>query len=464
MSLRELSIKKEYRSLNDEVVADFYIPVLNEALKYDRAVGYFSSSVLIQISKGLCGLIKNGGKVRLIASPYLSEEDMESINKGYLDRDTVIKETLLKELKEHEEYYDKERLNLLSNLIASGVLDIKIALTTNKKSQGLYHEKMGIVTDTEGNRMAFSGSMNETEAALTLNYEAIDVFCEWNSEDEKSRVNSKASAFDRIWENSENSILVMDFPEIKEAIIRKYRKNDNVMLTIDEEQLAKLKGVKKQSVTLPEIPASVTLHRYQEDAIDEWAKRNYRGIFDMATGTGKTYTGLGAIVNLSYHLSGKLAVIIVCPYQHLVEQWVEDIVKFNIDPIIAYSSSGQKDWKTRLDRAIRDQKLRKDKGFFCLVTTNATFTSEFVQKKINAITSDILLVADEAHNFGAENIRVLMNDRFQYRLALSATLDRHHDEEGTKALHDFFGDVCIKYSLERAIQEDKLLIEDEPES
>ena len=308
MSLRELSIKKEYRSLNDEVVADFYIPVLNEALKYDRAVGYFSSSVLIQISKGLCGLIKNGGKVRLIASPYLSEEDMESINKGYLDRDTVIKETLLKELKEHEEYYDKERLNLLSNLIASGVLDIKIALTTNKKSQGLYHEKMGIVTDTEGNRMAFSGSMNETEAALTLNYEAIDVFCEWNSEDEKSRVNSKASAFDRIWENSENSILVMDFPEIKEAIIRKYRKNDNVMLTIDEEQLAKLKGVKKQSVTLPEIPASVTLHRYQEDAIDEWAKRNYRGIFDMATGTGKTYTGLGAIVNLSYHLSGKLAV------------------------------------------------------------------------------------------------------------------------------------------------------------
>ena len=77
----------------------------------------------------------------------------------------------------------------------------------------------------------------------------------------------------------------------------------------------------------------------------------------MATGTGKTYTGLGAISKLNLDLRGHLAVVIVAPYQHLVEQWVEDIEKFGMKPIIGYSASSQKDWKTRLENAVRRQKL-----------------------------------------------------------------------------------------------------------
>ena len=151
-----------------------------------------------------------------------------------------------------------------------------------------------------------------------------------------------------------------------------------------------------------------------------------------------------------------LAVIIVCPYQHLVEQWVEDIVKFNIKPIVGYSSSPQKDWKKRLARAVRDQKLRRDKSFFCFVCTNATFASTALQDEISKIQSSVLLVVDEAHNFGARSYARLLDDRFTYRLALSATLDRHRDDEGTAILYDFFGKKCIEYSLEKAIEEDKL--------
>ena len=151
-----------------------------------------------------------------------------------------------------------------------------------------------------------------------------------------------------------------------------------------------------------------------------------------------------------------LAVIIVCPYQHLVEQWVEDIVKFNMEPIIGYSSSRQKDWKKRLSKAVLDQKIRRDKKFFCFVCTNATFASEYVQNQISKVKSPILIVVDEAHNFGAESYSTKLDNRFNYRLALSATMDRHNDEEGTQALYDFFGKKCIEYSLERAIKEDKL--------
>ena len=176
----------------------------------------------------------------------------------------------------------------------------------------------------------------------------------------------------------------------------------------------------------------------------------------MATGTGKTFTGLGAIAKISEDLNDELAVVIVCPYQHLVDQWVEDIVRFNIDPVVGYSSSPQKDWKKRLSNAVRNQKLRKDKRFFCFVCTNATFTNSFVQEQICKIKSPILLVVDEAHNFGARTYAKLLDDRFTYRLALSATLERHRDEEGTSALYEFFGKKCITYTLDRAIEEDKL--------
>lgn len=192
------------------------------------------------------------------------------------------------------------------------------------------------------------------------------------------------------------------------------------------------------------------------NTIASWVGENYHGIFDMATGTGKTFTGLGAISKLSEDLNDKLAVVIVCPYQHLVEQWVEDIVRFNMKPIIGYSSSPQKDWKQRLSKAVRDQKIRVDKSFFCFVCTNATFTNSYVQEQISKIHSPVLLVVDEAHNFGAASYARLLDDRFTYRLALSATLERHRDEEGTALLYAFFGKKCIEYSLDRAIEEDKL--------
>ena len=171
----------------------------------------------------------------------------------------------------------------------------------------------------------------------------------------------------------------------------------------------------------------------------------------MATGTGKTFTGLGSIAKMSEDLDDELAVIIVCPYQHLVEQWVEDIVRFNIKPIIGYSSSAQKDWKKRLANAIRDQKIRQEKRFFCFVCTNATFANVYVQEQISRIRTPILLVVDEAHNAGARSYARWLDDRFAYRLALSATLDRHHDEEGTALLYNFFGKKCIEYPLEISI-------------
>ena len=94
MSFLDVEIKPEYRSLIDDMIEDFYIPLLNEAIIYKRAVGFFSSSALIEISKGISGLIKNGGKIQLVASPKLNDEDIEAIEKGFEQRNKIIEGVL----------------------------------------------------------------------------------------------------------------------------------------------------------------------------------------------------------------------------------------------------------------------------------------------------------------------------------------------------------------------------------
>lgn len=466
MGLKDHNVKSEYRSLIDNVVQDFYIPLLKDAVSYKRAVGFFSSSSLVEISKGIAGMAAEGGKIQIVASPYLSDEDIDAIRHGYEDRNKIIERALLTQISEKPtDYYSMERLNLLAALIADGVMDIQIAYTEDKHGIGMYHEKMGIIEDVYGDKIAFSGSNNESATAMTINYETMDVFRSWGDSSEIERVRLKENAFYSIWHDTEPNIKVLKFPNITDVLIERYRRKP-ANFAIDDEQFAKrmltyASKISDISSTYggpigARVPDDITLREYQKDAISVWVGENYRGIYDMATGTGKTLTGLGAISKLSEDLDDVLAVIIVCPYQHLVEQWVEDIVRFNIKPIIAYGDSPQKDWKKRLSRAVRDQKLRRDKSFFCLVCTNATFAKDYVQDKISKIQSPILLVVDEAHNFGARTYARLLDDRFTYRLALSATLDRHRDDEGTAVLYEFFGKKCIEYSLDRAIDEDKL--------
>lgn len=464
MSFKELKLNTEYRSSIALTSRDFYAPILKVASKYDRAVGFFSSSSLVHIAEGLLPFVNNGGTMRLVASPILSKEDVEAIKQGYEKRESVIAGAIERELYEPKNFRDSERLNLLANLIADGRLDIKIALVENNKNYGIYHEKMGIFFDEEDNKIAFSGSNNETYTGMDINYEAFDVFCSWENEADAKRADTKANAFEKIWNGLDPKVSTYVVPEVKEFILQKYMRAKVDYQVFDEKDFEPTDDiVPSYEISISDevygarVPDNVNLHQYQEDAIDMWQKNGFHGIFDMATGTGKTYTGLGAIARLSEVLEDKLAVFIVCPYQHLVEQWKEDIVKFGMNPIVGYGAIPAKQWKTKLADAVRNQKLKVHKReFFCFVTTNATFSGDFVQEQIRKIKGNALLVVDEAHNFGADYLSCLLTDKFNYRLALSATLDRHGDPEGTQALYDYFGEKCIEYTLDRAIEENKL--------
>lgn len=460
MSFKDVDIKKEYRIPRDNITSELYVPLLKEAILYKRSVGYFTSSALLEIATGISKLVNNNGKIQLIVSPYLEKEDIEAINKGYELRNNIIERAMLMYLVEPQNYFEEEKLNLLATLIAEEKLDLKIAFSFKDNKLGLYHEKMGIFYDKEENRVAFSGSMNESQTAFVSNYETIDVYTSWSSEDGKERVENKEIAFERLWNNIDNSARVMEFPEAVKKKLLEYKKEDiNFKILYEEEEniLHETEPVEeeiielKKNTNIPTIPEGKELYPYQKEAISNWKKNNYRGIFDMATGTGKTYTGLGAIAELFKEKDGKLAVIIVCPQKHLVNQWVEDIIKFNICPIIGHSESIQKDFKKRLKNAIIDYNLDIRK-FFCFICTNATYSMKSTQEELSKIKGDILLVVDEAHNFGAKSILKTLDDKYTYRLGLSATFERHNDEIGTNILNDFFGKKCIKFTLEEAIE------------
>lgn len=446
MSLIDLNIKSEYRSLIDNVVDDFYVPVLKESVLYQRAVGFFSSSALIAISKGVEGLISNGGKIQIIASPRLSQEDIDEIRKGYEVR-KILERALLRGIETHNSVEDTSRLSYIASLIANGVLDIKIAFLSTNNEIAMYHEKMGIMNDIEGNAVAFSGSMNESENAFSANYESFDVFCSWTNE--KERVFQKQMAFQAIWNDYEPGVETIDFPEaVKDRI---YAFNNS---------LRRNSGLKTpEENSLPEdamfLPPDFKIRPYQESAIQNWKENGYCGIYDMATGTGKTLTALASIEQLFSDNHKRLGVVIVCPYQHLVEQWVEDIVRFGIKPIVGYSSSSQKSWKKNLAQAVRSFNLRVS-DFFCFITTNASFVTKTVQDQIGILSEDVVFVVDEAHNMGATNYRRYLPDNIKYRLGLSATIDRHNDESGTTALAEYFGKKCIAYSLKDAIDSQML--------
>lgn len=455
MSLKDLNIEVEYRSKHIDIATNFYIPLLKEANIYKRAVAYFSSSSLLEISIGVCALAKRGGKIKLVTSPCLSKEDIEAIKEGYLKRNEIIKNALLSKLDEVTEEFEKDRLDLLANLIAMNILEIKIVLIEG--GTGIFHEKVGIIEDDFGNKVAFSGSMNESETAFKKNYETIDVFCNWKIGDETRRFEKKFDAFENMWNGKDKGIEVIDFPEISEEIIKKYRRRELIDFSVDMREYCKDNSKEKIKKSLgARLPKEYKLRDYQEEAIKNWINNNYRGIFDMATGTGKTLTALGAIAKLSEKLQDKLGVIIVCPFQHLVEQWVEDIKKFNMKPIVGFSSSPQKDWKDRLKLAIRKLNYDDSNNFFCFICTNATFSSREVQNLLQKSKKSLLLVVDEAHNFGAISIRKLLIEKYNYRLALSATFDRYMDEEGTSELYNFFEKKVIEYPLKKAIEEKML--------
>lgn len=225
-SLRDLQLKLEYRTGQDDLVNDFYIPCLEKCVGYHRAAGYFSAQVLNLAARGVAGLIRNEGSMRLVVDPLLSSQDVEQIKKGYSER---LDEVLVRNLKDTLANADEEtlkRVEATAWLVATGKLEIKVAIVTGEQNIPLnypYHEKWGIFVDSAGDKVVFTGSMNETPQGLEKNFESIDVYASWKGEDPKERVRTKEQDFEKLWQDKTPGLRIFDFPEAAKKELLKHR-------------------------------------------------------------------------------------------------------------------------------------------------------------------------------------------------------------------------------------------------
>ncbi|MDW8802469.1 DEAD/DEAH box helicase family protein [Clostridium sp. A1-XYC3] len=446
MSLKDIEFKLQYRSDIDNLDNDFYNICMKQSSSYDRASGYFTSSSLKQCSQGLEQFIRKDGTIRLIVSPKLEKQDIEAIEKGLNSKEKVIEEVLIRELSLTEENIKNHTLSILSWLIYKNKLQIKIAVL-KKLKLGIYHEKFGVFTDEFGYKVAFTGSANETVGGYTNNFESIDVYVPENQR-EMQRIKLKEENFNNMWSNNTGDLEVLDFPEAAVKKLLQYMDYKNEInfadkLTSDTNPIYYCKSNKIAK------PKYLSIRQYQKDAINSWIKNNGSGILEMATGTGKTITALYLISEL-YNKFNKLAIIIVCPYQHLVNQWNEEAKGFRMDSILCFGSREQ--WQLQLREEINNFNMGIS-SYISAITTNSTFCTENFQSMLKDIKQPVILVFDEAHHVGTINFQKYIPKNIRFRLGLSATPSRWFDDEGNKILENYFEGIVYKFSLENAIGE-----------
>ncbi|MBW4536680.1 MAG: DEAD/DEAH box helicase family protein [Pleurocapsa minor HA4230-MV1] len=456
MSLPNIDIKDHYRSDRNNLIEDFYIPCLSKTISYSRAVGYFSSTSIVAISQGLAALIEAGGKMRLVASPYLSREDIQAIDKGLKQREEVVSSAIIKEF----EIVSRDRLACLSWLLSQKILEIKLAVANNFDAPGLYHEKIGILADNNDNKIAFTGSINETKSGLIDNFENIEVFCSWRGEEAK-RVNRIDENFAKLWSNKTYNAEIISFPEAAARKLLEYR--PDIKPTVSVKQKATLVAENKSNYHTEEERKSlhglnITLRSYQEIALVNFQSANYQGILAMATGAGKTITALACASSIQ----DLDLIIIVVPIKDLVKQWMDELDKLTdfYFPIAAVGKS--EIWRNTLYRKLRliHGNVQTVKRLpTVLVGTYSGLSKTTVAELIEdagGLPQKSLIIADEVHTAGAEQYRRILRDDFTYRLGLSATPIRPHDEEGTNFVLNYFGNVVYELDLKRAIKLDIL--------
>ena len=445
--LTDETFLEEYRTGTDNFVNDFYKKAFGQSVEYWRAVGYFRSSSLEAFGATLQNFLYNNGKIRLITSVELTESDSNAIEEG-MSRQEVCENRINIIIENDFQENIGNGVSKLAKLLEIGRLEIKIALP--KGGRGIYHEKVGLFFDEDENYIAFSGSANESNNAFENNYECIETFTSWRDE---SRAKSKRKHFESLWSKTNKDVLVFDFSEaLKRKIVQKIK--DFSPIIYDDNLIESpnvLAGYQKKNI--PNIPHWLHLRDYQKEAINSWLlENNGQGLWAMATGSGKTITSLAGATHLLNSLDRYVPILVVVPYMHLVEQWASEGQNFNIDFIKC--NSDYENWEKSLNSVITNS-LYDDKSLIPILTTTGTYKTKRFQNQI-AKLKDILLIVDEAHNFGAKDIRKHYLDNTRFRLGLSATPKRHMDDEGSEAILDYFGDVIYTYDLKDAIHDGNL--------
>lgn len=427
-----------------DVIKNFYIPILEKSIRYDRVAGYFSSAALSSAARGVAGLVRNGGRMRLITSHALQRYDVQALD-DFFSSEELATQLLLKFEESYKSFGSlsdavfKNHVAAMCWMLKNGYLQIKVVVPTSKEFQNLtaeelekFHPKFGIFEDIDANRIAFVGSINETAYAWRKNIESFEVFETWRPGSDAERIEGRERRFEDYWNNKiGTNWKTIDLPDaVKVRLIEQYAPEDFPEMIEDGDG---------------EVRNSGGLRSYQQSAVDSWISSGRKGLFEMATGTGKTRTARTCIETCMGDES--LLTLVIAPYSHIADQWHSELVRQ--EPYLVRSS-----WRRDIPEMALEVKRGWKKNLTIIAVQNTAASEEFidVMQSIAKNFANFLVVGDEVHWLGARTYQAAMMKEANFRLGLSATPRRYFDEEGSEEIKNYFGETVFEFPLSAALK------------
>ncbi|MCY4384867.1 MAG: DEAD/DEAH box helicase family protein [Nitrospinae bacterium] len=444
---------------SDPLAEEVLIPGFQAASKVDCMVGFFSSEVLASLAPGFATYINSSeDSFRLVVSPLLRTEDKAAIENGLRSPEEVA-DRILEELTVTEDLLQLHTLKCLSWLLHTGRIEIKIALMKD----ALFHPKVWLF-HVGDDVMAVHGSSNVTLAGIQKNIEQIAVSQSWQDPNQDYITEKLHEQFTRLWNNEDNNCIVISMPQaVRERLLKTYRSGTPPTEDDMRALYRRASGFNEDvevtpDVALPKygpfvIPAGLRYEegpfQHQGQAVTAWCDAAYRGMLEMATGSGKTITAMICAHKL-YDEHKPLLIVVAAPYVPLIQQWCDEIAPFGLRPINLTVMDGPRGRARELGR-IKRRLQYGNSDVEVVVVSHRTLCDKRFKAELEKFGCARLLIADEAHNLGSEGFIVEPPSFFEYRLGLSATPVRQYDEEGTEALFSFFGPVVFEFTLKEAI-------------
>ncbi len=469
----EFPTSNEYRTGSSNEPIAFFLEVLPKSIRFDLLLGYFSSSAINLLSVGFAQFLYNGGTVRMVTNHILSPNDKRAVAEGLQASPSQYEFSIAdyERIKMTLDEYGRHFFRCLAWLFASK--KIEILIVKPRGARGIAHYKSGIFYDRNGKAVKFKASCNFTAYGLLENLEELEIKRSWGSKAEEVSVQEYEQYFNSIWNREASFVEYLTTNDVEHAIVRDFGDRSIEELLVDEQKLLRKKRqilgnyqvrmiIDRLEQEMEQRVASFVKEpffpyekprAYQDEAYANWKEKGYKGIFAMATGTGKTLTALNCVLR-EYKKRGSYRAIVIVPTIELVNQWVEEIKGFNFENIIRVSSQN-KNWREDIQMVTVLPSTEENYSFF-VVTTYRSFAHRRFQKSLHKFPKDTILIADEAHNLGSNSVLPLLEDfPIAKRIGLSATPERVYDEEGTIAVDRFFDDqspYTFEYSMAKALE------------
>ena len=428
-SLEDLGLALGYNSAEADLVSDFYVPCLEVAERYDRAVGYFRSSVYHLVGVALSDFALRGGKMRLICSPGFTSADRATLETATIEgAASVALHREIQGILEHPE--NLPVLQLLATLIAYASLEVRVSFRPHLA--GIFHEKLGVLF-SGSDVLSFSGSTNETFMAWdpSGNHEGFETFGSWDMGDAR-RVTRHVDYFQRLWDDEVSGLRTIELPDASRELLDKHMNDAGVEAAIEaaREHLRRIGRTRSA-------PRRV-LQPHQTSVVENWWV-GWRGIIDHVTGAGKTVSALDILRTWITADRMRCAIILV-PSDLLSMQWFREVEQEleDVTPRLLMVGGAMSSPKWR-DQAAAFT-ARSALGPRVIIATMQSASGDDFLGRVSS-GEHLLIVADEVHRIGSRSLRRVLEIDAGGRLGLSATPEREHDPDGTAAIFDYFGQI-----------------------